>query len=160
MLQPLWSLILLKLCLCVCCFFNKIFNHEADKKTAEIRHGCPISIWLSNISGYYYCCCYYYYSMVDKNWLRKWELGGLGSLTFSLLVNFYQRLLLIISNWVNHCDLSTVKDMWVMTISGLVTSWLTKVVSKLSKGSLLFGRDWIFSQTLKHGGVFKLLLAS
>lgn len=99
--------------------------------------------------------------LVGKNQLRKWKLGGLSSVTFFLLVDFYQRILLVISNQVNHCDLSTVKDMWVITRTlGFIASWLTKVFSKLSKGNLLLGRVWIFSQTLKHSGVFKLLLAS
>lgn len=99
--------------------------------------------------------------LVVKNWLRKWKLGGLVSIIFFLLVNFYQRVLLVISNWVNPSDLSTVKDMWViMRTLGFITSWLTKVFSKLSKGNVIFGRDWTSSQTLKHGGVFKLLLAS
>ena len=109
-----------------------------------------------------YCYSYYYYYFPSR-WklLEKWELKGLSSVTFSSLVKFYQRILLILSNQVNHCDLSTVKDMWVIVRTlGFIASWLTKVFSKLSKGNLLFGRDQILSQTLKHCGVFKLLLAS
>ena len=135
--------------------------------TTQSLHNHPVSLVIIVVVVVLHCAyCYsyyYYYYYFPSRWklLEKWELKGLGSVTFSLLVKFYQRILLILSNQVNHCDLSTVKDMWVIVRTlGFIASWLTKVFSKLSKGNLLFGRDQILSQTLKHCGVFKLLLAS
>ena len=132
--------------------------------TTQSLHNHPVSLVITIVVVVLYCACRYsYYYYFPNRWklLEKWELKGLGSVTFSSLVKFYQRILLILSNQVNHCDLSTVKDMWVIVRTlGFIASWLTKVFSKLSKGNLLFGRDQILSQTLKHCGVFKLLLAS
>lgn len=124
-----------------------------------------LSLWLLFLSlsyfGYYYCC-HCYYSLTGRwKFSGKVEIGTLKLCNSPLLVKFYQRILLIISNRMNCCDLSTVKDIWViMRTQGFIVSWLTKVFSKLSKGNLLFCGDWILSQPLKHGGVFKLLLAS
>lgn len=133
------------------------------------RQGWLLNLFVtSNLFGYY-CCCFVLFSLVvviiiilvGENRPGNWELECLGSVTFSLLVEFYQQILLIISHQVNHCDLSTVKDMWVMMRTlEFIASWLTKVFSKLSKGKLLFGRYRILSHTWKHCGVFKLLLAS
>lgn len=143
----------------MCILFKKVFNCETDWKPAEIKYDYPISLWLSSLIIVIVVIAIILL-LVGENFLGKWKVGGLGSVTFSLLVKFYQRILLIISNQMNHCDLSTVKDMWViMGTSDFIASWLTKVFSKLSKGNLLFCRDQILSQPLKHGGVFKLLLA-
>ena len=138
---------------------------KKKRLTTQSLHNHPVSLVIIIVVVLHCACCfsYYYYYYFPNRWkfLEKWELKGLCSVTFSSLVNFYQMILLIISNQVNHCELSTVKDMWVIVRTlGFIASWLTKVFSKLSKGNLLFGRDQILSQTLKHCGVFKLLLAS
>ena len=150
----------------------KTQHREKEKKkkrslTTQSLHNHQVTLVIISVVVVVvlHCACHYsyYYYYFPSRWkfLEKWELKGLGSVTFSSLVKFYQRILLILSNQVNHFDLSTVKDMWVIVRTlGFIASWLTKVFSKLSKGNLLFGRDQILSQTLKHCGVFKLLLAS
>ena len=171
------TLILLKLCVCVfvhvCVFFLyqsfKSWDKLKDSRNQALLPSLSMtiqSVWLLLLllllfySGCYCCYGYYYYYFTSR-----WKLAGkvgIGRIEFFLLVGeVLPRILLIISNQVNHCDLSTVKDMWVIVRTlGFIASWLTKVFSKLSQGNLLFGRDQIFSQTLKHCGVFKLLLAN
>lgn len=134
---------------------KRMKRQQKSSVTTQSLHDHPICLVIIIVAVV--MVIYYYFT-------SRWKLAGkvgIGRIEFFLLVEVLPRILLIICNLVNHCDLSTVKDMWVIVRTlGFIASWLTKVFSKLSEGNLLFGRDQIFSQTLKHCGVFKLLLAN